>query len=243
VVPKTKIQSGYVKTLDPSVTIPANADSLAQAEALRRAYIWLSPFKSYGSVPIESIAQLKTLDLSTGNPVLNGVPRTIYMGDDSLVHLLAFRKMETITVPIWMTNKGLAIVVQMPALKNLYMADSKINNNGLAALPPMPNIKTLVLFGTAVDNTFMQTIGIQFPGLEVLNVGDSGVTDAGLAEMPPLPTLHKLILTRGSFTDAYIPEILKHPNLQFISVEFTQITAAGREQIKAHFPGATVIPE
>lgn len=243
VAPKTKVKPELIKPLDPSLTQPANADSLAAAEALRRAYAWISPFRNYGMIPMEQIAHLKTLDLSAGNLAVEGAARSTYFSDDSLVHLLAFKELELLVVPRSMTDKGLATVVQLPALQKLYLGDSKITSNGFAALPAQPNITTLVMFGTAVDNTFMNTIGTQFPNLEVLNIGGTGVNDAGLAAMPVFSNLHNLILARGNFTDACIPDILKQPSLQLVSVEFTQITAAGKQQIKDHFPGITVIPD
>ena len=75
-VPKTKVKPGNIKPIDPALTVPANADSLAAAEALRRAYAWLSPFSNYGLLSVESMSHLKSLDLSVGSPVINGIART-----------------------------------------------------------------------------------------------------------------------------------------------------------------------
>lgn len=208
----------------------------------QRAFNWIAPFKNYGMNGIDQMANIKTLDLATGSPTINGIPRNIYMADDSLVHLKAFSGLESLTVPAWMTNNGLQHVAAIPSLKALYMMNSKVNDQGMASLPAMPNIETLVLFGTNVSNTFMSTYRQQFPNVFILNIGQTGINDDGLALILPDHHLQKLILTRGNFTDACIPTIMQLNALEFIQVEFTQITSGGRDQLKAAFPNATVVP-
>jgi hypothetical protein len=210
--------------------------------ARQKAYNWLAPFKSYHLLTVDQMATLKTLDLSTGSPVINGVSRDIYMCDDSLVHLLALTSLESITLPRWSTNAALAYLSQMPSLKSLGLGDTKINHQGIASLPVMPNVETVILYGTAVNNNTMQILMQKFPGLRVLNVASTPVTDQGLAYLLPNNGLEILMLTRGSFTDACIPTLIQFTGLKTIGIEFTQISAAGRQQLRNAFPNATIIP-
>lgn len=210
--------------------------------ARQKAYNWLAPFKSYHLLTVDQIATLKTLDLSTGSPMINNVSRDIYMCDDSLVHLLAFSSLESIVLPRWSTNKALDYLSQMPSLKSLGFGDTKINHQGIASLPVMQNVETVILYGTAINNNTMQVLMQKFPGLRVLNVASTSVTDQGLAYLLPNTWMEILMLTRGNFTDACIPTLVQFTGLKTIGIEFTQISAAGRQQLRDAFPNATIIP-
>jgi hypothetical protein len=210
--------------------------------ARQKAYRWLAPFKSYHLLTVDQIATLKTLDLSTGSPVINGVSRDVYMCDDSLVHLLAFSSLESIVLPRWTTNAALAYLSQMTSLKSLGFGDTKINHQGIASLPVMQHVETVILYGTAINNNTMQILMQKFPGLRILNVASTSVTDQGLAYLLPNTWLEVLMLTRGSFTDACIPTLVQFTGLKTIGIEFTQISTAGRQQLRDAFPNATIIP-
>ncbi len=70
------------------IVVPAKSP---EEMAMIMAFNWIALFKNYGNFYTpETIKHLSTLDLSTGSPVLNGIARTTYMCDDSLVHLQSF---------------------------------------------------------------------------------------------------------------------------------------------------------
>lgn len=207
-----------------------------------KASNWLAPFKNYGNYyTADNINTLKVLDLSTGSPIINGVSRTDYMADDSLVHLLQFTGLERLTTTTWMTDKGLDYIGSMQGLNALYMGKTSITDAGLQKIANLQNLETLVLFHTSITNNGMQIIAQDHPGLRILNIGNTAITDAGLAYLSNLPYLENLILSRGTFTDAAIPYILPLSNLKLISIEFTQISQAGKDQLRTTFPNATII--
>lgn len=212
------------------------------AEARQKAYNWLAPFKNYHMLNVDQIATLTTLDLSTGSPTIKGVSRSIYMCDDSLVHLRAFTGLQTLTVPSWTTNAALVHIVTLQNLKGLYLSNSGINHHGIASLPVMPTVENVILSGTGITNSTMQILNQKFPSMKILNVGSTSVNDIGLSYLDPGTNLEVLLLQRGSFTDACIPTILQFTGLRTISVEFTQISASGRQQLRDAFPNATIIP-
>ncbi len=212
------------------------------AEARQEAYNWLAPFKNYHMLTVDQISTIKSLDLATGSPVINGVSRTLYMCDDSLVHLQAFTGLETLSVPPWMTNAGLVHIATLPSLKGLYLSNSKVNDQGIASLPTMNLVENVILSGTGVTNNSMQILNQKFPSMKILNVGSTSINDQGLTYLDPGTNLEILLLQRGNFTDACIPTILQFSGLKTISVEFTQISANGRQQLRDAFPDATIIP-
>ncbi|MEA3477351.1 MAG: hypothetical protein U9R60_04170 [Bacteroidota bacterium] len=212
------------------------------AEAMQRAYNWLAPFKSYHLLTVDQIPTIKNLDLATGSPVINGVSRTYYMCDDSLVHLRAFTGLEIISVPPWMTNAGLVHIATLQNLKGLYLSKSLVNDQGIASLPTMSTVENVILSSTGVTNSSMQILNQKFPSMKILNVGSTSVNDLGLTYIDPNTNLEVLMLNRGNFTDACIPTIIQFTGLQTIGVEFTQISAAGKQQLRAAFPNATIIP-
>lgn len=212
------------------------------AEARQKAYNWLAPFKNYHMLNVDQIASLTTLDLSTGSPTINGVARTIYMSDDSLFHLLAFSSLESIVLPSWSTNAALVFIGQMNSLKRLGFGNTKINHQGIVSLPTMPGVESVLLFDAGITNSTMQIINQKFPSMKVLNVGNTSVNDQGLAYLDPNTNLEIIMLTRGNFTDACIPTLLQFSGLRTIGIEFTQISAAGRQQLRDAFPNATIIP-
>ena len=212
------------------------------AEARQKAFNWLSPFKNYHMIGVDGIATLTNLDLSTGSPTINGVSRSYYMCDDSLVHLLAFSSLESIALPSWSTNAALVFIGQMNSLKRLGFGNTKINHQGIASLPTMHNVESVLLFDAGITNSTMQILNQKFPSMKVLNVGNTSVNDQGLAYLDPNTNLEIIMLTRGNFTDACIPTLLQFLGLRTIGIEFTQISAAGRQQLRDAFPNATIIP-
>lgn len=228
--------------LKPVQAQPAEPEHDPEQIALQRAYYWLGPFKNYNLLTIEQFAHLKTLDLSTGGPLVNGIPMATYFADDSLVHLLALKELESLNVPRLIGDQGLAYVRQLPSLKKLYMSDANVNDASMQVLGPLNNLETLVLSGTNVTNNFMSTLSANYPNILILNIGGTAINDAGLAYLQGNGYMENLILSRGNFTDASIPVIMSMGGLKLISVEFTQISAQGREQLRARFPNATIIP-
>jgi len=233
---KVKADMKVVKPAEPAVPVDP------MAEARQEAYNWLAPFKNYHMLTVDQISTITSLDLATGSPVINGVSRTLYMCDDSLVHLRAFTGLETLSVPPWMTNAGLVHIATLQNLKGLYLSDSKVNDQGIASLPTMNLVENVILSGTGVTNNSMQILNQKFPSMKILNVGSTSINDQGLTYLDPGTNLEILLLQRGNFTDACIPTILQFSGLRTISVEFTQISANGRQQLRDAFPNATIIP-
>jgi len=212
------------------------------AEARQKAFNWLSPFLNYHMIGVEGVPTLKSLDLSSGSPTINGVSRSFYMCDDSLVHLLAFSSLESITLPTWSTNAALVYLGQMNTLKTLGFGNTKINQQGIASLPSMPSVERVLFYGIGITNSTMQILNQKFPSMKVLNIGGTSINDQGLAYLDPSTNLEIIMLTRGNFTDACIPTLLQFSGLKTIGTEFTQISAAGRQQLRDAFPNATIIP-
>jgi len=229
-----------VKTLsNRKIVIPAKSP---EEIAREKAFNWLAPFKNYGNFYTpETITTLSVLDLSTGSPIINGVARTYYMCDDSLVHLKQFTGLKRLVTTTWMTNKGLDHIAGLHNLNALYMGKTNVNNAGLSKIANLSHLETLVLFDTPITNDGLEQIAQQFPGLKILNIGSTPINDNGLVHLAKLPYLENLILTRGNFTDNAVPHILQLQNLKLISVEFTQMTQSGKDQLRAAYPNATII--
>lgn len=241
VMPTTKV-SADMKQVQPAEEEDPVEPVDPVTEAMQRAYNWLAPFKSYHLLTVDQIPAIKNLDLATGSPVINGVSRTYYMCDDSLVHLRAFTGLEMLTVPPWMTNAGLVHIATLQNLKGLYLSKSLVNDQGIASLPTMSTVENVILSATGVTNSSMQILNQKFPSMMILNVGSTSVNDLGLTYIDPNTNLEVLMLNRGNFTDACIPTILQFSHLRSINVEFTQISANGRQQLRDAFPNATIIP-
>lgn len=239
VLPKTR-------TIQPvkTVTNSGNESPAPTAEEIARikAYNWIAPFKNYGNFYTpETIGNLSTLDLSTGGPLVKGIPMSVYMSDDSLVHLLQFTGLKTLTATIGMTNKGLDYIGTLQNLTGLYLGRTRVNDSGLSKIAGLYMLETLVLYETPITNAGLEQIAATLGGLKILNISQTAINDAGLVHLSKLGYLEKLILSRGNFTDAAIPHILPLSNLTLISIEFTQISQAGKNQLRAAFPNATII--
>jgi serine/threonine protein kinase len=148
-------------------------------------------------------------------------------------------------------------------LEYLDLRGTKVTNAGLAKLKPKTRLRDLNLsYLPHFDNATLKLIVKKFPNLQTITLSNTKVTSHGLLALKPLK-LWKLAaavlnltdkdmeiivelnpsaldLEGNRITDKCIPTIAKLKKLEWIGVDYTDISPQGIKQLQQAFPGIKI---
>ncbi len=162
------------------------------------------PVSDEGLAQLVGFTELRSLNLAGNMPKIT---------DAGLVHLKAFKKLETLLVPpVAATDKGLAEVAELTTLKSLDIG----------------------FFSPATDAGFGQLKSLT--SLNSLNVSYTAMGDAGIEQLKDLPRLEKLILNNTKVTDAGLEHLQGMKSLRYLALGGCQVTKEGKQKLKSALP-------
>jgi Leucine-rich repeat (LRR) protein len=129
------------------------------------------------------------------------------------------------------SDRGLAIVGQMPRLKTLLVRHYQGSNGGLEPLRALAELEHLTL-----DGPFITDAGLEFlpalAELKTLRLDNLRVGDRTAARLPALGKLIHLSLRGTETSDRGLAELGKIDDLETIDLGFTRVTDAGLKSLQ-----------
>jgi hypothetical protein len=129
------------------------------------------------------------------------------------------------------SNSGLHHLRGLVALESLTLIQTNIGNEGLVHLEGLRNLKSLTLPMTLVSDAGMQSLA-KLQNLQQLDLENVPVTDTGLAPLGGLVQLKKLLLSRTKVTDAGLNHLSRLVNLEELSLDRLPITDTGLSHLR-----------
>ncbi|QDV49907.1 protein kinase domain-containing protein [Gimesia fumaroli] len=117
---------------------------------------------------------------------------------------------------------------------DLNFYSSGLSNRGLALLTDLPNLKYLTLSKNSISSAGLAHL-VQFESLESLGLEYTHISDKGLRHLQKLPHLKDLRLDQTDITDRGLLNLKQHKNLETLSLRGTHVTNAGIQHLK-EFP-------
>ena len=114
------------------------------------------------------------------------------------------------------TDRGLAVVQQMPRLSTLNLMSTSVTDKGLTYLRQLP-IVGLFMSGTKVTDGGMTTLA-EVRSLEQLDLSVTSIGDEGVAQLASLPKLRMLALQKTALTDRGLKHLATIRSLQTLHV-------------------------
>jgi len=180
--------------------------------------------------------------------------------DKGLSHITKLKSLEYLEAPPRMTDRGLALVAELPALKGLsvgatggspvtdaglrhlsklssleelYLRGEGMSDAGLAHLAGLPRLGYLALYSSRFTDRGMAHVK-KIPSLRILSFheGVCCITDAGLAHVGEMPKVELLLLdVTGPVTDDGIRHLAKMPSLRKLGIKSPLISDRGLEYL------------
>lgn len=117
---------------------------------------------------------------------------------------------------------------------DLNFYSSGLSNRGLALLTDLPKLKYLTLSKNSISSAGLAHL-VQFDSLESLGLEYTHISDKGLLYLQKLPHLKNLRLDQTDITDRGLLNLKQHKNLETLSLRGTHVTNAGIQHLK-EFP-------
>jgi hypothetical protein len=148
-----------------------------------------------------------------------------------LVHLQKMESLEHVVPPEGLTDEGLEILAQLPALKSLSLSSCRqLTDEGLQPLASNRTISHINLAEQFTDAGLKHLA--KMPQLEMLiGIMGEGVTDAGIASLKTLPKL-RIVELGPSNTDACLRELAQFPALDNLNIRKSRVTSKGFGELK-----------
>jgi DNA-binding response OmpR family regulator len=106
---------------------------------------------------------------------------------------------------------------------------------GFATLAQVPNLRQVSFARTRISDDDLQALTV-LDDLESLDLQQTGITDAGLAHLNALRRLQVLSLRGTRVTNAGIMQLRQLPELREVSLRDTDVTAAGVRTLQSQLP-------
>jgi DNA-binding beta-propeller fold protein YncE len=120
----------------------------------------------------------------------------------------------------------LAVLVDLPRMKQLQLGHSKVSDAGLRHLRGLNSVESLTLIQTNIgDAGLVHLEGL--PNLKSLTLNSSLVTDAGMRSLGQLKSLEQLDLESTQVGDAGLAHLGRLANMKRLLLSSTRITDAG----------------
>ena len=130
------------------------------------------------------------------------------------------------------TDSTLERLAKMPALGSITIYDaSKITEKGFAVLRELPDLQKLIVGKGLVNDNSAAAIGT-LRTLDTLALNASKLTDVGLAAMKRLVNLKVLVILDGNITDRSVPTLLGFKKLEQLNLCGTKLTDTGVIMLK-----------
>jgi hypothetical protein len=196
----------------------AEIAEIAKLPVLREMEIVADRLTDAGLASLGSMRTLQVLHLE-GTPLMTDAGLKALARSTSLRHL-------RLSGPF--TNRGLACLADMPALKVLWLEAPKCTGEGLRPLSQCRSLERLCVpwLDRITSRGLMHLHAI--PGLKALGVGNGWRSDAGVLSLASLTNLEVLALQGGrSLTDDGLKPLVAMPKLRALEIYNSRITEQG----------------
>jgi len=129
------------------------------------------------------------------------------------------------------SDAGLAHLRGLNMLESLTLIQTNIGDKGLVHLEGLPTLKSLTLHMSLVTDEGMRSLA-RIPTLEQLDLENVPLTDAGLAHLAGLTNLRKLLVSHTKVTDAGLAHLRGLTNLEELVLDGAAVTDAGLVQLR-----------
>ena len=152
--------------------------------------------------------------------------------DAGLAHLRGLSDLEMISYSEYFTLRGLA---QLKSLSSLRPRSKSVADDDLALLAEMPRLRELDLSQSQITDAGLAHVG-QLAQLKSLSLGQTAITDAGLTHIAKLTQLEVLTLNQTAITDAGLSKLKTLIRLKFLGVDKTRATETGLKALAQSLP-------
>lgn len=129
------------------------------------------------------------------------------------------------------TDRDLALLRQVPGLRQLNLTRTCISDAGLFHVSKLPDLEILLLGGTDITDEGFQMLE-SLVELQQLNLTNTGITDRGIGPLAQMPKLEALWLDTTDITDVTLELLAKSKSLQLLDLRRTQITDRGLQHLR-----------
>jgi DNA-binding beta-propeller fold protein YncE len=133
------------------------------------------------------------------------------------------------------SNSGLRHLRNLHSVESLTLIQTNISDEGLVHLEGLPDLKSLNLHMSLITDAGMRSLA-RLQKLEQLDLDDAEISDAGLAQLAGLINLKKLLLSRTNITDAGLVHLSGLTNLEELALDHIPISDAGLAHLR-HLKG------
>lgn len=138
------------------------------------------------------------------------------------------------------TDVGLRYLVRFRQLEKVALDESNITDQGIECVARCPNIWNVQLTRTSITDEALKFLA-KLEHLEQVGLSGTNVTDAGLADLLHKGTkLYWINLSKTAVSDASIDRLMQLTSLEFLNVQFTQVTAEGARRVRDAHPNGLV---
>lgn len=148
--------------------------------------------------------------------------------DAGLAHLSGLSELENIESSQHLTLRGLT---QIKSLGIVRPRMKSAADDDLALLAEMPRVRELDLSQSKVTDAGLAHLG-RLTQLKSLSLDQTAITDAGLEHIAKLTQLELLGLSQTAITDAGLSKLKTFVNLKFLHVDKTRTTEAGLKALE-----------
>jgi beta-lactamase regulating signal transducer with metallopeptidase domain len=165
-----------------------------------------------------------------GGQVLEVQLRNAAANDETLHKLKLFPQLRILTLfgTTSVTDKGLAAIVELPALENFQVQSERITDDGLRALEAAHKLQFLSLQGKGITDEGLTHVS-KLQDLQFINLAHTSVTGSGLKYLADLRKLDDLRIVGDRVEDEQLVQLKGWP-LRLLSVG-TRTTDAGLKTI------------
>ena len=153
--------------------------------------------------------------VSAQSNVVNLVLKKTRITDGGMTQLKSMPNLQTLNLPSQISDPGLFILAQFPALQRLDVSFSAISDNGLAPL------KTLTT-------------------LQELYVNDTKLTDAVMPHLAKIGSLTTIFLSGTQVSDSGLEHLQEMPMLEHLELRDTRVTENGINRLRQKLPKCAI---
>jgi hypothetical protein len=153
--------------------------------------------------------------VSAQNNIVNLVLKKTRITDGGMTKLKSMPNLQTLNLPSQISDPGLSILAQFPALQRLDVSFTAISDNGLA---PLKSLTTL----------------------QELYVNDNKLTDAAMPHIAKIGSLTTIFLSGTQISDTGLEHLLEMPLLEHLELRDTRVTEHGISRLRQKMPKCAI---